>query len=888
MSTMRTEPQCRYNISVVSTPTTDASSIGGGHTTVGRKRLRERKRNSKRGKRVFSARSSQGGTPVSVAATPRTASGTPRTGSKSARNLFMVAVTEFRNHSHVGIAAINLIRPEVLLYQFSDNQTYANALMLLNNFDPEEILVPHTLYQRPLGLVIQDEFEMTKVSSLRRRFFNENDGIQFLRDLSLDTEVLENSGDLTDKYLCISALGCLMKYVQHIQGMHFPRHCLRFRFKSLDGRMRIDSATVRKLELIRCIMSKQLQRARGLRRSSLFDTINHCQTHMGARLLRSSILQPFNDLPTIELRLDTVGELMRSDVTFFNLMVALPKFVDLDHLNACLISIPKVETVKSAREAATNVLLLKRTLDTLPAVIEACSGCKSPLMLRIADNLGAEDAKYLRRELEKCILSDATIGKVGAGAGAEARKQVVFAIKPGLNGMLDVARKTYVEAVEEIKKEVANVREQCNSSGIKLAYSASRGYHLSLPSEVLQSSVSSEIFIQLVKRGKRVLATTETISSLNDRQEESFAEITLMTSRVLQELLANLRTRIGWLYNVAESIAFLDMMSSHARFILLQDDYCRPEFTVDGPIAIKNGRHCVVEAGSRTRLYVPNNTFLSADANLNIVTGPNNCGKTTYLLQVATITVLAHIGCHVPAEFASLRLTDQIFALMTTSDDIETNTSSFASEMRQLAYVLQAAHKKRCLVVMDELGRGTSTADGQGLCWATCEELMQRGAYTLFSSHFLKLTSLSLLYKNVSNVHFQVRATKTLGVEFGHKLTGGPSEESNSEYGIQIAKFAGFPATFVEDASAMATALYAKIHTDSKGVAQESKRKDTLVKFLRAIKHNNMDTKELHRYLVELHERYLGPLGGSDVLQDDPVEDNTAQGDEETRRQNAN
>mmetsp|Transcript_8751 Transcript_8751/g.14207 ORF Transcript_8751/g.14207 Transcript_8751/m.14207 type:complete len:263 (+) Transcript_8751:300-1088(+) len=256
--------------------------------------------------------------------------------------------------------------------------------------------------------------------------------------------------------------------------------------------------------------------------------------------------------------------------------------------------------------------------------------------------------------------------------------------------------------------------------------------------------------------------------------------------------------------------------------------------------------------------YVANNTFLSRDSNLNIITGPNNGGKSTYLLQVAVMTVIAHLGCYVPAEYASIRLTDQIFALIVMQDEIESNSSTFMAEMRQLAYILQNSNSKS-LIIIDELGRGTSTLEGFSICWATCEELLQSGAYTLFATHFLKLTQLPFLYNCVKNIHFQVISNEEdKAIIFVHELKNGPSGELDQRYGIHIAKISGFPAKIIKTANKIYTSL---IRIESKRICSDKSlaietNDDELIKSILACKYSSLSEEVLHDHLLMLAKKY--------------------------------
>jgi len=293
------------------------------------------------------------------------------------------------------------------------------------------------------------------------------------------------------------------------------------------------------------------------------------------------------------------------------------------------------------------------------------------------------------------------------------------------------------------------------------------------------------------------------------------------------------------------------------RYVIMNDNLVRPEFSMNGPIAIKEGRHSVVEQEPSMGTFIANNTYISRDLCLNIITGPNHSGKSTYLLQVAIMTILAHLGCYVPATYASFRLTDQLFALVVMEDDIESSSSTFMSEMRQLSFILQNANSKS-LVIIDELGRGTSNIEGLSLCWATCEELVQKGSYTLIATHFLKLTRLPEYYKSMSNVHFKVSPKNDKVVAFKHELGSGPSAEIDQQYGIYIAQLAGFPERIIK----LAKKLYCKLKKKQEierlnSATPAANNKHELLRCLLACKHSTHTEQAMFNHLQELYRTHV-------------------------------
>ncbi|KAG0569176.1 hypothetical protein KC19_6G071200 [Ceratodon purpureus] len=285
------------------------------------------------------------------------------------------------------------------------------------------------------------------------------------------------------------------------------------------------------------------------------------------------------------------------------------------------------------------------------------------------------------------------------------------------------------------------------------------------------------------------------------------------------------------------------------------ESYIRPEFTETGPIAIEKGRHPVLE-GTIAEEFVANNAFISEASNTMIVTGPNMSGKSTYLRQVVLITIMAHIGCYVPARFASFRIVDHIFTRIGTSDNIELNSSTFMTEMRETAYLLNNL-TSRSLVVVDELGRATSTGDGFAIAWSCCEYMLSFKAYVLFATHMQRLTELSSVYPNVRICYFDVSILNNR-LDFKFLLREGFTNVAH--YGIRLAEVAGIPASVVNHARIIAAKIDAKEKTNvSISHAKYGYlRKDYHVaQKLLCLQYANLSEDNLRAYLKNLQQSYV-------------------------------
>lgn len=268
-----------------------------------------------------------------------------------------------------------------------------------------------------------------------------------------------------------------------------------------------------------------------------------------------------------------------------------------------------------------------------------------------------------------------------------------------------------------------------------------------------------------------------------------------------------IRQDVSVLTLLAEVLCLLDMIvNSFANMISTKpvDQYTRPQFSYDGPLAIDSGRHPILE--SIHNEFVPNNIFLSEASNMVVVMGPNMSGKSTYLQQVCLIIILAQIGCYIPARFATVRIVDRIFTRMGTMDNLESNSSTFMMEMKETAFIMQNV-SPRSLIVMDELGRATSSSDGFAIAWSCCEHLLSLRAYTIFATHMENISELATIYPNVKVLHFHVDI-KNNRMDFKFQLKDGPRHVPH--YGLKLAGVAGLPSSVIETAKSITAKITEK------------------------------------------------------------------------------
>lgn len=399
-------------------------------------------------------------------------------------------------------------------------------------------------------------------------------------------------------------------------------------------------------------------------------------------------------------------------------------------------------------------------------------------------------------------------------------------------------------------------REEFKLPNLKMPFNNRQGFYFSIPQKDISGKLPSK-FIQVLKHGKNIHCSTLELSSLNVRNKSAAAECYMRTELCLEELIDSIREDVSILTLLAEAMCLLDMIvNSFANTISIKpvDRYSRPEFTDNGPMAIDAGRHPILE--SLRNEFVPNNIFLSEASNMVVVMGPNMSGKSTYLQQVCLIVILAQIGCYVPARFSCLRMVDRIFTRIGTSDNLESNCSTFMTEMKETAFLMQNV-SPRSLIVMDELGRATSSSDGFAIAWSCCEHLLSLKAYTIFATHMENLSELASIYPNVKVLHFQVDL-KSNHLDFKFLLKDGPRHVPH--YGLLLAGVAGLPSSVIESARSMTARVTEK----------EMKRMEVncmqyhpiqmayrVAQRLICLKYSNQDEDGIRRALQGLKESYM-------------------------------
>ncbi|KAK3917513.1 MutS protein-like protein 4 [Frankliniella fusca] len=764
---------------------------------------------------------------IIVSSTPRT---TPSvsSGTDNQNSHVVLALTEGRGHARgeVGIAVIDIKRPRLILCQLSDRQTYANTLTKITIFRPVEILIPHTFVDssqpNKLYSLLEEKFPMTNMTKVQRRLFRDSEGLEKVQNLCLP----ENSSCqlvIQDRFYALAAAAALLKYVEFVQNVIFAAHSLKVEYQGAHDGTLIDIKTAKNLELL---LNQQSNNAT----HTLIGILDHCCTHGGSRLLRASLLHPPCSLTIITNRQDGVQELAENLEITQKLQEILKQLPDVEQLlTLCMLTPSTFDGTQSMEKRINYVLMLKTTLEILPHLAAALENSQSTMLCKARESLKDSRGDLMKERILETLHEDVKAPK----GGKTALFQKCFAVKSGVDELMDVARKTYCELINDIHDHVLDMGTT-HSLPLKIDYSVTKGYHIQITFQKNQRIEKSNLppfFVQVQQSRNCLTCTTDTLIHANERIKHVTSDILGISNRLLTTVLNDIRQHISYLYEMCESIAVVDILLALARTASC-NNYVRPTF--GDHLLLKSSRHPILESFA-TCDPVANDIEATSWKNLCIITGPNMSGKSIYLRQVLLLQIMAQVGSFVPAEQAVFRITDHIFSHLNFDDSIENNASTLSLEMQEMQFILSNI-TPTSIIALDELCRGTSVEEGTAIAWALCEELSQSAAFVFVTTHFAELTKLASLYPCVKNVYLETVETeysdKKSRLVYTHRLLSGVNPMEH--YGLKLAENMDVPKAILEMASNLSSKI--KATTEVNLASADGNEAYTLSVFLHKLK----------------------------------------------------
>ena len=667
-----------------------------------------------------------------------------------------------------GLSVADVTTGEYLVTEL-DSQT--KLMDELYKFMPSEIVCNEAFYMSGLDLDdLKNRLHMA-IYSLEAWYFDDALCRETLQE-HFKVASLEGIG-LSDYECGMIASGALLKYLEETQKNSLS-HMSRLTRYATGNYMVLDSATRRNLELVETLREKQ-------KRGSLLWVLDKTKTAMGARTLRKYVEQPLIDKKSIVKRLDAVAELKDNAICREEIREYLNPVYDLERL------VGKI-TYQSANPR--DLIAFQSSLSMLPSVKCILKDMESDLLKEIYEELDPLE--------ELCDL----VGRAIQEEPPLAMKEGGI-IKEGFKDDIDQLKRAKTEGKQWLMELEEREREKTGIKNLKIKYNKVFGYYLDVTNSYKDLVPNYYIRKQTLANSERY--TTEELNQLADTilgSEDRLYALEYETYVTIRETLAGEMERISRTANV---IAQIDAMASFA-YVAERNHFVRPKLNVRGTIDIKDGRHPVVEQVIPNDMFISNDTYLDNKKNrVAIITGPNMAGKSTYMRQVALIVLMAQIGSFVPAAKANIGIVDRIFTRVGASDDLASGQSTFMVEMSEVANILRNA-TKNSLLILDEIGRGTSTFDGLSIAWAVVEYISNSkllGAKTLFATHYHELTELE---GKIDSVHNYCIAVKEQGddIVFLRKIVKGGADKS---YGVQVAKLAGVPDAVINRAKEIAREL---------------------------------------------------------------------------------
>ena len=689
---------------------------------------------------------------------------------------------------YFGVSVCDISTGEFYSSEIKSENNFALLLDEIARFAPSEIIANSMMFECQEEMdKIRERFSIY-MSRFSDKFFTDDVG-----NLTLDYNIIENKKEVTnlkEKPLAVKSINALLEYLNETQ-MTSLEHINTITIYSLSKYMSLDINARRNLEITEKMRDKS-------KKGTLLWVLDKTSTSMGGRLLRRWLNDPLLEVKEIQERLDAVKELKDNMMLRGEITDTLKKVYDIERLAGKM-------TYGNAN--ARDMITLKNSLERLPEVKNVLAMCQSHKLKELYEHL--DELKDVFALIEKSIVEDPPMTIKDGGI-----------IKLGYDEEIDTLKKASTEGKTWLAKLEADEKEKTGIKTLKVGYNKVFGYYI----EVSKSFVSQvpERFIrkQTLTTGERYI--TDELKTIENQILGAEEKVVNLEYNAFVEIRTEIAKNIKRLQKTANVVSTLDVLSSFAQ-VAEDMNYCMPVVKDDGIIKIKEGRHPVIEKMIGSGNFVPNDTYLDKEGDrLAIITGPNMAGKSTYMRQVALITLMAQVGSFVPATEAQIGVVDKIFTRVGASDDLSMGQSTFMVEMMEVATILKEA-TENSLVILDEIGRGTSTYDGLSLAWAVAEYIANKekcGAKTLFATHYHELIELADKQEGIKNYSIAVKE-KGEDIIFLRKIVEGGTDES---YGIHVARLAGVPKVVTKRADEILTSLERKSMLSGKKQEKENKK----------------------------------------------------------------
>ena len=661
-----------------------------------------------------------------------------------------------------GIVYSDVSTGEIVGVDFLEEDINENVVNLLTSIKVREIIINESaLIQEERGYI--KNFTGAYVSPLGDSYFSKENCNEIIKK-HFSTGSLMGMGIAERPYIT-SALGALLEYLYETQKNSMSQ-LINFSIYEQSNHMSIDKATIRNIELLETLYENKVS-------GSLLGVLDKTGTAMGSRLMRNWIRSPLTDLDMIKARLDAV-EYLFDDIVFRNhISETLKKIYDFERL---------ATRMACGNANGRDMIALKNSLFNLPEIKIILKETNNTLLNEISNNIDPLEEIY--KLIENSIIDDPPFTIKEGGL-----------IKEGYSSKLDEMKNSIADGQNWIASLESIERERTGIKTLKVGFNKVFGYYIEVRKSGSDLIPDNYIRKQTLVNCERYI--TPELKEVESKVLNAEAKINSLEHELFSEIRERIKSITDILQKTAKNVAALDVLTSYAH-VSQKLGFVKPDVHSGEIIAIKNGRHPVIENMVSGGTFVANDTYIdNEDASMLLITGPNMAGKSTYMRQTALIVLMAHMGCFVPCDEAEIGLVDRIYTRIGASDNLSQGQSTFFVEMSELAYILNTCTSKS-LVILDEIGRGTSTYDGLSIAWALVEHLCkdENRARTMFATHYHELTVLSDTLKGIKNLNVEVRQDNGK-IVFMHKIVEGSASQS---YGIHVADLAGVPKSLLLNA----------------------------------------------------------------------------------------
>ena len=713
---------------------------------------------------------------------------------------------------------------EIYVESLEYDKTMDNVLNSLSKFSPNEVLLDKDFENQSIIDFLKNRLS-AMVTSIPQKQYN----ISKLKDIVLSHFKCKSLSefDILDEDASYISLGILLCYIMDTQKSD-TGYLKTLISVSKNDFMELDANTRRNLELCETMRSKEKQ-------GSLLWVLDKTKTAMGGRMIRNWICQPLTNISIIRKRQNAVEELVSNYRNLDEIRNFLSNIQDMERLMTRIV-------YKTAN--GRDLRALSSTISNIKPIKELLSNSNSSYLKEIYSQIDYLDDLY--KLIDEAISEDPPVsireGKI---------------IKKGYNKDVDELNLILTDGKGWLAQIEAREKESTGIKNLKIGYNKVFGYYIEVTKSNIGDVPPTYIRKQTLTNCERYI--TDELKNLENKILSANDKIASLEYEIFSQVLKYISSQIDRVQKTAKAIARLDVISSFAK-IAIDNKYVCPEISVKDEIIINEGRHPVVEKVLKNNLFVPNDTLLNCSTNkIVILTGPNMAGKSTYMRQIAIITLMSQIGSFVPAKYAKIGVVDKIFTRVGASDDLASGQSTFMLEMTEVAHILKNATSKS-LLVLDEIGRGTSTFDGMSIAKSVIEYIIKKkklNCKTLFATHYHELTDMENSHEGIVNYNVAVKKRGD-EITFLRKIIKGASDDS---YGIQVAKLAGVPNEVVERAKEILIEIENNIN-----VPKEEKIQKNGMLPEDQMSFNEVNNNNIIKYLKKLSIDSITPIDALNIL----------------------